>query len=94
MEANEWVVFYKNRLDIVEDSTTVAVNDVDIEIKDVKLEYDGKTQTPASTKHDDEVQTTTFTFKDTVPAGTNATLTIKFAGVLNDNMAGTFDKVG
>lgn len=84
------MLFYGCRLDVVEDSTTIAVNDLDIEFKDVNLEYDGQTKTPTSTNHDDETQTTTWTFKDTIPAGTKATLTIKYKGVLNDNMAGTF----
>lgn len=88
IEANEWC--FTNRLDVVEDSTTIAVNDIELEIKDVKLEYDGKTKTPAGTSRDDEVQTTTWTFKDTIPAGTEATLTIKYKGNLNDNMAGTY----
>lgn len=81
------------RLDIVEDSTTIAINDIDLEIKDVKLEYGGQTYTPTSTGRDDEIQTTTFNFKDTIPAGTDATLTIKYKGILNDNMAGTFDRI-
>lgn len=92
LEANEW--YLTDRLDIVEDSTTVAVNDIDLEIGDVKLEYDGKTYTPTSNGHDDEIQTTTFNFKDTIPAGTKATLTIKYKGILNDNMAGKFDRIG
>lgn len=78
----------------MEDSTTIAINDIDLEMGDVKLEYGGQTQTPTSKGRDDEIQTTTFTFKDTVPAGTSAILTIKYKGTLNDNMAGTFHRVG
>lgn len=87
------MVFYEYRLDIVENSTTIAINDIDLVMEHVKLEYDGQTQTPTSTGRDDEIQTTTFTFKDTIPAGTNAILTIKYKGTLNDNMAGTFHRV-
>lgn len=88
-EANE--LYLMGRLDVVEDSTTIAINDIDLEIGDVKLEYDGHTYTPTSNGRDDEIQTTTFNFKDTIPADTKATLTIKYKGILNDNMAGKFD---
>lgn len=89
---NEW--YLMGRLDIVEDSTTIAINDIDLEIGDVKLEYGGQTHTPTSNGRDDEIQTTTFNFKNTIPAGTKATLTIKYKGILNDNMAGKFDRIG
>lgn len=36
------------RLDVVKDSTTVAVNDVDIEIQSAKLEYNGQEYTPVN----------------------------------------------
>ncbi|KAH8149022.1 uncharacterized protein LAJ45_06998 [Morchella importuna] len=77
-------------LDVVKDSTTVAVNDVDIEIQSAKLEYNGQEYTPVNVEHTDDIQTTTWTFKDVIPAGTTATLTIKYTGILNNNMAGFY----
>lgn len=41
-------------------------------------------------RHTDDIQTTTWTFKDIIPAGTKATLTINYTGILNNNMAGMF----
>lgn len=43
---NECLVEY--RLDVVEDSTTIALNDIEIEIKEATLEYDGTTRTPVN----------------------------------------------
>lgn len=96
-------------MEVVEESTTIAVNIIDIDIKEVSVEYDGSSYSPTDSKyffpppcfwcdggdanwftdsHDEETQTITWTFAKTIPAGTQAKLTIKFQGSLNDNMAG------
>ncbi|KAL7273583.1 Aminopeptidase 2 mitochondrial [Rhizina undulata] len=77
-------------LDVVEDSTSVAVNSLDIDIKEVELKHGGNIQKPTETSYDKDIQTVTFKFKDTIPAGSKVTLTIKYVGDLNDNMAGFY----
>jgi hypothetical protein len=39
------------RLDVVKDSTTIAVNDVEIEIQSAKLEYNGQEYTPVNVEY-------------------------------------------
>ena len=47
------------------------------------LKYDGR--------FDEEKQWATFEFKDSVPAGSEAQLTVVFTGILNDKMAGAWN---
>ncbi|PUU74853.1 ERAP1-like C-terminal domain-domain-containing protein [Tuber borchii] len=77
-------------LEVVEKSTTVTVNLVDIDIKEVYVEYNGSLHSPTDSNHNEETQTVTWTFKKTIPEGTQGNLTIKFQGSLNDNMAGFY----
>ncbi|KAG0641126.1 peptidase family M1-domain-containing protein [Tuber brumale] len=77
-------------LEIVEKSTAVAVNLIDIDIKEVSLEHNGSSHSPTDSSHNEETQTINWTFEETIPAGAQASLTIKFQGLLNDNMAGFY----
>lgn len=78
-------------LDVVEDTTSISVNSLDIDIKETKITSGSSliTSSPKIT-HDEDSQTTRIAFDQTIPAGTKATLTHKFVGTLNDNMAGFY----
>lgn len=78
-------------LDVVEDTTSITLNTIELTIHSTSVSQDGKTiaQSP-KLEHDDNAQTTKVSFDKTIPAGSKATLTIDFAGILNDNMAGFY----
>ncbi|KAF8533917.1 peptidase family M1-domain-containing protein [Trichophaea hybrida] len=77
-------------LEIKEASTEISVNTLEINIKDTKLEHCGKTLTPVSHNYNEDTQTDKFAFGEELPAGSKATLTIKYVGQLNDKMAGFY----
>ncbi|KAI4726645.1 hypothetical protein E4T49_05509 [Aureobasidium sp. EXF-10728] len=78
-------------LDVVEDTTSISLNTIDIDIKSTEVHSGSKliTSSPKVT-YDENTQTTTVSFPDTIPAGHKATLTQTFTGTLNDNMAGFY----
>ncbi|CAG1976831.1 unnamed protein product [Fusarium graminearum] len=77
--------------DVVEDSTSIALNTVDLEIHDTLVEANGATISSSPTlDYDKDSQTTTITFDKTIPAGQKARLTQRFTGTLNDDMAGFY----
>ncbi|KAL6918109.1 hypothetical protein FSST1_009604 [Fusarium sambucinum] len=77
--------------DVVEDSTSIALNTVDLEIHDTLVEANGATISSSPTlDYDKDSQTTTITFDKTIPAGQKAKLTQRFTGTLNDDMAGFY----
>ena len=53
-------------------------------------QHDSGDANSSTDSHDEETETITWAFKETIPAGTQANLTIKFQGSLNDTMAGEF----
>lgn len=77
-------------VEIKEASKEVSINSLEIDVKETKLEIDGKTLTPVSSTYDEDIQTNSFTFGETLPEGAKATLAIKFVGILNDKMAGFY----
>lgn len=82
-------------VDIAEDSNSITVHTLDIDIKNAVLHVSspaGKDSTLSSPEvtSDAEKQTTTFTFNDALPKGGKATLEVKFVGELNDKMAGFY----
>ncbi|KAI5779518.1 peptidase family M1-domain-containing protein [Geopyxis carbonaria] len=77
-------------LDVVEDTTSVSVNSLEIDIKEATLEYGGKTLKSESHDYNKEIQTDQFTFGESLTAGSKGKLTIKFVGQLNDKMAGFY----
>lgn len=77
-------------LEVVEDSKDISVNSLDIEILNTELEIGGKTYTPESHDYNKDTQTDKFTFCEALPAGSKATLKIKYVGQLNDKMAGFY----
>lgn len=78
-------------LDVVEDTRSISVNTIDIDIHETKI-TSGSTTISSSPKlsQNEDRQETTVEFDETIPAGKKATLFFKFTGTLNDNMAGFY----
>ncbi|KLP00364.1 putative APE2-aminopeptidase yscII [Fusarium fujikuroi] len=77
--------------DVVEDSTSIALNTVEIDIHETLVEANGATISSSPTlDYNKDTQTTTVTFDKTIPAGQKARLTQRFTGTLNDDMAGFY----
>ena len=78
-------------MNVNENSQSIALNTVDVDIqKAIVHGQSGVVSESPSISKDDDKQTTTFTFQDSVPAGSKATLELHFTGTLNDNMAGFY----
>lgn len=78
-------------LDVLEDSTFICLNTIDLKIHSTKILSGSKLITSSpELSYDADKQVTAITFKDTLPAGSKATLIQKFSGTLNDNMAGFY----
>ena len=79
------------RLDIVDDTTSIALNTLDLNISSTKVSTGSHVISSSPDVHyNKDSQTTTISFNETLKAGTKATLTQKFTGVLNNNMAGFY----
>jgi len=78
-------------LDVKQDSTSIVLNTNEIEIQEVEIKGSNGTVTkqPKITSNKDD-ETTTFGFEDTLKSGTKAQLSLKFTGILNDNLAGFY----
>ncbi|RSM01766.1 hypothetical protein CEP52_008344 [Fusarium oligoseptatum] len=77
--------------DVIEDSTSIALNTVDLDIHETTVEANGATVMSSPTvDYNKDTQTTTITFDQTIPAGQKARLTQRFTGTLNDDMAGFY----
>lgn len=78
-------------LDVLEDTTSISLNTLDIDIHETKV-TSGSRNISSSPKisYNEDSQTTTVDFDETLPAGTKATLFQKFTGTLNNNMAGFY----
>jgi aminopeptidase 2 len=78
-------------LDVVEDTTSISLNTIDLKIHSTTVTSgDRDIASSPDVHHNEDAQTTTISFKDTLPAGTKAKLTHTFSGILNDNMAGFY----
>ncbi|KAF2749750.1 hypothetical protein M011DRAFT_465417 [Sporormia fimetaria CBS 119925] len=78
-------------LDVVEDTTSISLNANELTIHSTTVSSNGQTIADSpSVQHDDDTQVTKVSFDKTIPAGSKATLTMTFAGTLNDNMAGFY----
>ncbi|KAE9581094.1 Aminopeptidase 2 [Colletotrichum fructicola] len=80
--------------DVAEDSNTVSLNTLDIEVKHAALSLSAEGQQKSLSDpvitYDEPRQTHTFEFKDRLTKGAKGTLEIKFVGELNDKMAGFY----
>ncbi|KAH3680603.1 hypothetical protein WICPIJ_008223 [Wickerhamomyces pijperi] len=76
----------KIELKVNEDTNTITVNTLEIDIHSAKVAE----QSSTDIEFDQEKQTATFYFKDTFAKDSTITLEINFTGTLNDNMAGFY----
>lgn len=78
-------------LDVVEDTNSITLNTLEIDIHETEISSGSNTITssPRLTR-DNEKQTTKIEFDETIPAGAQAKLYHKFTGTLNDKMAGFY----
>ncbi|KAL9096173.1 MAG: hypothetical protein Q9165_001696 [Trypethelium subeluteriae] len=78
-------------LDVLEDTKSISLNTLELDIDKSEV-HSGSSLITSSPKlsHDVDGQTTTFSFDQTIPAGSKAKLSITFTGTLNDNMAGFY----
>lgn len=78
-------------LDVVEDTTSVTVNALDIDIHSTTVSADGVVVASSPTvSTDKDKQTATVSFDKTLPAGSKMQLKQIFTGILNDHMAGFY----
>ncbi|EEY19757.1 aminopeptidase [Verticillium alfalfae VaMs.102] len=79
-------------VDFAEDSSSITLHALDIDIKHVAVVLDGQATTLSSAdiSHNEDRQTSTFELKKTVSQGTKGQIEIKFEGELNDKMAGFY----
>ena len=79
------------RLDVVEESSSISFNSVDIKIHSAKVSspaVDSISEPESS--YDEDTQTTKLSFKEKIPAGSKAKVSLAFTGTLNENMAGFY----
>lgn len=85
----------KINLDIAEDSETISLHTLEVEMQEVTLSVQS-TQAEETilrepqTSYDEDKQTTTFGFGHVLTKGSKAVLEIKYVGELNDKMAGFY----
>ncbi|KAL1382983.1 aminopeptidase 2 mitochondrial precursor [Phyllosticta capitalensis] len=78
-------------LDVVENSNSISLNTLDLKIKSTTVSSGGATiSSNLDLSYNEDTQTTKVSFKETIPAGSKATLTQTFTGTLNNNMAGFY----
>ncbi|KAK2794815.1 Aminopeptidase 2 mitochondrial [Onygenales sp. PD_10] len=78
-------------LDVVEDTTSISLNALELDIHTASISVDGAevAANPKVTMNKDK-QTATISLEKTIPKGTKAQLKHTFTGTLNDNMAGFY----
>ena len=77
-------------IEIVEATSSIALNSAELSIKSCRLTLDdGTVLLPDETNLDQKAETATFRFPSTLPAGP-ARLDIEFAGELNDKLRGFY----
>jgi aminopeptidase 2 len=78
-------------LDVVEDTTSITLNALEIDIHSTTISSNGVVVTESPVvKLDNERQIATISFDKTIPAGSKAQLRQTFSGILNDSMAGFY----
>ncbi|OAL06541.1 hypothetical protein IQ06DRAFT_208141 [Phaeosphaeriaceae sp. SRC1lsM3a] len=78
-------------LDVNEDSTSIALNTNELKIHSTKVTAGDKLVSDSpKVSHNDDTQTTTVSFDQSITKGSKAQLTMTFSGILNDNMAGFY----
>ena len=78
-------------LEVVEDSTSISLNTVDLKIHSTSVHADGALVTDSpSLSYDSDTQTTTIDVGKTLSKGQKVQLTQTYTGELNDKMAGFY----
>jgi len=78
-------------LDVIEETTSISLNTLDLKIQSTKITNGSTLITSApDLTYNEDTQTTKISFKDTISAGSKVSLTQDFTGTLNDNMAGFY----
>ncbi|KAL3958106.1 hypothetical protein ACCO45_008684 [Purpureocillium lilacinum] len=78
-------------VDVVEDSSSIAVNTLELDIHSAKVSAGGQTVSSSpKVSYNEDTQTSTFGFDGSLAKGTKAQLEITFTGQLNDKMAGFY----
>ncbi|KAF2454849.1 peptidase family M1-domain-containing protein [Lineolata rhizophorae] len=78
-------------LDVVEDSTSITLNTLELKIHSTEISSGSKLVTSSpDLEYNDDSQSTKISFREVIPAGSKAKLVQRFAGTLNDNMAGFY----
>ncbi|KAF2710575.1 hypothetical protein K504DRAFT_405903 [Pleomassaria siparia CBS 279.74] len=78
-------------LEVVQDSTSISLNTTDLKIHSTSVSSGDQLITDSpQLAHDEDSQTTKISFKQTLPGGSKASVTMSFTGILNDNMAGFY----
>ncbi|KAH8731493.1 peptidase family M1-domain-containing protein [Phaeosphaeriaceae sp. PMI808] len=78
-------------LDVSEDTTSISLNTNELKIHSTKVAAnDNLVSEFPIISHDADSQTTKVSFDQTIAKGSKAQLTMTFAGILNDNMAGFY----
>ena len=78
-------------LEVQEDTKSISLNSVEIDIHETKITSGSGTITSSPTlSYNEDTQTTKIEFDQTIPAGSKAKLYHKFTGTLNDKMAGFY----
>ena len=86
-----WLIVSLPSLDVTEDTTSIALNTLEVDIHSTKISAGGSevTSSPKLAYNEDN-QMTTISFDKSIPAGSKAQLTHTFTGYLNDKMAGFY----
>ncbi|KAF2725507.1 hypothetical protein K431DRAFT_280881 [Polychaeton citri CBS 116435] len=78
-------------LDVVEDTTSISLNTLDLELHETKVEADGVIiSSSPKLSYNEDTQTTTVSFDHALKVGQKARLSHTFTGTLNDAMAGFY----
>ncbi len=78
-------------LDVKEDTTSISLNTLEIDIHETKVMTGSETSSSSpKVTRDEDSQTTKIEFDQKIPAGSKAKLYHKFTGKLNDKMAGFY----
>ncbi|KAF2663201.1 aminopeptidase [Microthyrium microscopicum] len=78
-------------LDVVEDTKSISLNTLDLQIHSTKVSSDGHVIASSPVvSYDEDQQVTTIKLNDSLKAGTKVQLVHKFTGELNNNMAGFY----
>jgi len=86
-----WLISVLLSLDVKEDTTSISLNTLDVDIHSTKISAGGsEVTTSPNLAYNEDSQMTTISFDKKIPVGSKAQLTHTFTGTLNDKMAGFY----